>query len=97
MEIGPQLEVSSNRLEKPGIQPVTPGLHGEQFIHYITVSPRIISAIGSFSLTVALPIFFVLKMLSSSHALQTIFVMDANTMNQMRLLMEQSYLGSYCL
>ena len=40
------------------VKSVTPGLHGEQFIHYITVSPRIISAIGSFSLTVVLLMFF---------------------------------------
>ena len=31
--------VSSNRLVKPAIEPVTPGLQGKQFIHYTTVAP----------------------------------------------------------
>ena len=34
--MGPWLKVSSNRLVKPGIEPVTPGLHGKWFIHYTT-------------------------------------------------------------
>ena len=40
MEIGPGLQVSSDRLVKPGIEPVTPGLQGKWFIHYTTVAPR---------------------------------------------------------
>ena len=32
METGTQLKVSSNKLEKPGIVHVTPGLQGEWFI-----------------------------------------------------------------
>ena len=39
MEMGPQLKVSSNRLEKPGIESATPRLQGEQFIHETTVAP----------------------------------------------------------
>ena len=39
METGPRLKVSSNRLEKPGIESATPGLQGEQFIHETTVAP----------------------------------------------------------
>ena len=39
MESGPQLKVSSDRLVKPGIEPVTPGLQGKWFIHYTTASP----------------------------------------------------------
>ena len=37
--MGPQLKVSSGRLVKPVIEPVTPGLQGEWFIHYTTVAP----------------------------------------------------------
>ena len=33
------LKFSSNRLEKPGIEPVTPGLQGDLLIHYNTVYP----------------------------------------------------------
>ena len=39
METGPQLKVSSDRLVKPGIKHVTPGLQGKWFIHYTTVAP----------------------------------------------------------
>ena len=38
MEKGPQLKVSSNRLMKPEIEPATPGLQVEPFIHYTTVA-----------------------------------------------------------
>ena len=34
MKMGPQLIVSSDILEKPGIQPVTTGLQGEWLIRY---------------------------------------------------------------
>ena len=34
MEMGLQLQVSSNRLVELGIESVTPGLQGEWFIHY---------------------------------------------------------------
>ena len=36
---GPQLEVSSERLVKPGIEPANPGLQGECPIHYTTEAP----------------------------------------------------------
>ena len=39
METGPQLKVSSDRLKKPGIELVIPGLQGMWFIHYTTVAP----------------------------------------------------------
>ena len=39
METGPRLKVSSDRLEKPGIEPAIPGLQGKWFIHYTTVAP----------------------------------------------------------
>ena len=38
METGHSLKVSSNRLVMPGIEPKTPGLQGEWFIHYITTA-----------------------------------------------------------
>ena len=38
MEMGPQLKVSFDRLVKPGIEPLTPGLHGKLFIHLNTTS-----------------------------------------------------------
>ena len=34
IETGPRLNVSSDRLVKPGIEPATPGLQGKWFIHY---------------------------------------------------------------
>ena len=34
--MGPRFRVSSERLEKPGIEPSTPGLEGEQLNHYAT-------------------------------------------------------------
>ena len=34
--MGPRFRVSSERLEKPGIEPMTPGLEGEQLNHYTT-------------------------------------------------------------
>ena len=34
--MGPRFRVSSERLEKPGIEPRTPGLEGEQLNHYAT-------------------------------------------------------------
>ena len=39
METGPRLKVSSDRLVKPEIEPVTPGLQGKPFIHYTTAAP----------------------------------------------------------
>ena len=32
--MGPPFRVSSERVEKPGIDPTTPGLEGEQLNHY---------------------------------------------------------------
>ena len=40
MGMGPGLEVSSDRLEKLGIEPATTGLQGEWFIHYTTAAAR---------------------------------------------------------
>ena len=40
METGPKPKVSSDRLVKLGIEPATPDLQGEQFIHYITRGPN---------------------------------------------------------
>ena len=37
--MGPQLKVSSDRLVKLSIKPVTPGLQGKQFIHYTMAAP----------------------------------------------------------
>ena len=34
--MGPRFRVSSERLEKPGIEPTTPGLEGGQLNHYAT-------------------------------------------------------------
>ena len=39
METGPLLNVSSDRLVKPGIEPETPGLEGKWLIHYTTAAP----------------------------------------------------------
>ena len=39
MEAGPRLKVSSDRLVKPRIEPVIPGLQGRRFIHYTTAAP----------------------------------------------------------
>ena len=39
METGPRLNVSSDRLVKPGNQPATPGLQGKWFIHNTTAAP----------------------------------------------------------
>ena len=41
METGLQLKVSSDRLVKLGILPVTPGLQGKRFIHYTTAAPHV--------------------------------------------------------
>ena len=38
---GPLLIVSYNRPVKPGIEPSTPGLQGERFIHYTTAAPEL--------------------------------------------------------
>ena len=38
--MGPQVKVSSERLEKPGIEPTTPGLQGEYLNHYTTEASR---------------------------------------------------------
>ena len=40
--MGPRLRVSSERLEKPGIEPTTPGLEGEQLNHYDTEASDIL-------------------------------------------------------
>ena len=42
MENGPWLKDSSDRLVKLGIGPVTPGLQGDRFIHYIMAAPTVI-------------------------------------------------------
>ena len=39
METGPWLNVSSDRLVRPGNQPATPGLQGKWFIHNSTAAP----------------------------------------------------------
>ena len=39
METGPQFKVSSDKLEKLGIEPATPGLQNEWSIHYTTETP----------------------------------------------------------
>ena len=39
METRPWFNVSSDRLVEPGIERTTPGLQGEQFIHYTTAGP----------------------------------------------------------
>ena len=39
METGPQIKVSSDRLVKSGIEPVTPGVQGKWFIHYTAAAP----------------------------------------------------------
>ena len=46
METGQQLKVSSDRLVKPGIEPGTPGLYGERFIHYTTAAPKKKDSVG---------------------------------------------------
>ena len=38
METVPLLEVTFDRLVKPGIVPATPGLQGKRFIHYTTAA-----------------------------------------------------------
>ena len=38
--MGPWLKVSFDRLEKPGIEPATPGLQGKWLIHYTTAAPN---------------------------------------------------------
>ena len=38
--MGPHLKVWSDRLEKLGTDPATPGLQGEQFIHYTIAAPH---------------------------------------------------------
>ena len=40
-ETGPQFKVSSKRLEKPWIEPTTPGLQGECLYHFTTVGSEI--------------------------------------------------------
>ena len=37
----PRFRVSSERLEKPGIEPTTPVLEGEQLYHYATEASKI--------------------------------------------------------
>ena len=48
METGPRLKVSSDRLEKPGIEPTTPGLQGKSLIHYTTAAPKENSVVSGF-------------------------------------------------
>ena len=43
--MGPQFKVSSERLEKPGIKPTTPGLVGEQLNHYATEASKILVSV----------------------------------------------------
>ena len=38
--IGPRFIVSSERLEKPGIEPTNPGLEGEYLNHYATEASK---------------------------------------------------------
>ena len=47
METGPRLKVSSDRLEKPGIEPGTPGLQGKWLIHYTTADHEMTSRVYS--------------------------------------------------
>ena len=51
MEKGPRLQVSSDRLMKPGIEFATPGLPGKRFIHYITGPPTYPVSCSSFMVT----------------------------------------------
>ena len=44
--MGPQLKVSSDRMVKPGIEPVIPGLQGEWFIHYSIVAPSVVCKVA---------------------------------------------------
>ena len=37
--MGPRLKVLSDRLVKPEIEPVIPGLQGKGFIHFTTAAP----------------------------------------------------------
>ena len=39
METGPLLNISSDRLVQPGIEPATPGLQGKWSVHYTTAAP----------------------------------------------------------
>ena len=43
--MGPRFRVSSERLEKPGIEPTTPGLEGEHLNHYATEASRVEASI----------------------------------------------------
>ena len=40
--MGPRFRVSSERLEKPGIEPTTPGLEGEQLNHDATEASKVV-------------------------------------------------------
>ena len=44
METGPQRNVSSDRLMKPGIEPSTPGSQGKWLIHYTTAAPTLVGS-----------------------------------------------------
>ena len=45
METGPQLRVSSDRLEKLGIEPAIPHLQGGWFIHNTMAAPNVFMAL----------------------------------------------------
>ena len=46
METGPRFKVSSERPEKRGIDPATPGLVVWSVIHYTTADPGLIHELG---------------------------------------------------
>ena len=50
MEIVPQLNISLDRLEKPDIEPATPGVQGEGLIHYTKATLRMQSDLGPYCL-----------------------------------------------
>ena len=56
MATGPRLKVSSDRLEKPGIEPANPGLQGKRFIHYTTAAPEL--AFKMFNRVISLLVLF---------------------------------------
>ena len=66
--MGPRLRVSSERLEKPGIEPTIPGLEGEQLNHYATEASSTIHR---------LPKSEILKKKKDSHAARLKVTIDA--------------------
>ena len=68
MEMGPaHLKASSHRLEKQGIKPAMPGLQGEWFIHYATVTqaPVYIIIISDFHPIRECNIYFIIPYIRS--------------------------------